>query len=412
MDHCGRQSWSIPDRGGRMAKKVVTPKIRGFLCTNAHPEGCAVSVKRQVEAARGDGSGLGNVLVIGASTGYGLGSLITAVWGWGASAMGVCLERPPSENKTASAGWYNLVEAQRLARDEQRRIEVINGDAYSHEVKEQVVEALRDRFGYVDLVIYSLASPRRKDPSSDTVWTSAIKAVGTPHVGKHIDVRNETVTTVDVEPATDEEINATVKVMGGEDWEIWTRRLLAENLLADGARLVAYSYIGPRVTYPIYRTGTIGRAKEHLEATGDRLHRLVSDLVDGNVWVSVNKAAVTQASAVIPAVPLYKSLLYKVMKEAGTHEVPIDQMIRLFRDHIGPGSKPTLDSHGRIRLDDLELDAATQAQVSELWKIVNTENLNEISDWAGFKREFRQLFGFEVEGVDYDEPVEVDRKLD
>jgi enoyl-[acyl-carrier protein] reductase/trans-2-enoyl-CoA reductase (NAD+) len=394
-----------------MPRKVVTPKIRGFICTNAHPEGCAVSTRRQIDAARGGGSGLGHVLVVGSSTGYGLASLVTAVWGWGASALGVCFERPPEGDRTGSAGWYNLAEVHRIAREEQRQVETINGDAFSHELKDQVVDALSRRFGPLDLFLYSLASPRRKDPDSDTVWTSALKTIGTPHAGKQIDMRNESVTTVDVEPATEEEIRATVKVMGGEDWELWTRRLLAENLLADRARVLAYSYIGPRVTYPIYRTGTIGRAKEHLEATAGRLHALVSDLVGGDVWISVNKAAVTQASAVIPAVPLYKSLLYRVMKEAGTHEVPIDQMTRLFRDHVGPGREPKLDAHGRIRLDDREMDPQTQARVAELWRIVTTENLNEISDWAGFKREFRQIFGFEVEGVDYDAPVEIDRKI-
>jgi len=371
-----------------------------------------VNVRRQVETVRaaGPGKGLGNVLVLGSSTGYGLGSLITACWGWGADVLGVCFERPPSA-KTGSAGWYNLAEVHRLARDEGRRVETINGDAFSHEVKDQVVEALAQRFGPVDVMIYSLASPRRKDPNSEQVWTSVIKPIGTPHGGKHIELKDEIVSNMDLEPATDEEILATVKVMGGEDWELWTRRLLAENLLADHGRVVAYSYIGPRVTHPIYRTGTIGRAKEHLEATAERLNALVHDLVYGNVWISVNKAAVTQASAVIPAVPLYKSLLYRVMKDAGTHEGPIEQMIRLFADHLGPGKTPTLDARRRIRLDDREMDPAVQAKVRELWSIVDTDNLKDISDWEGFKREFRQLFGFEVEGVDYDEPVEIDRQL-
>jgi enoyl-[acyl-carrier protein] reductase/trans-2-enoyl-CoA reductase (NAD+) len=221
-------------------------------------------------------------------------------------------------------------------------------------------------------------------------------------------LRSETVTSSDWSPATEEEIEETVKVMGGEDWEMWMRLLAAEGLLAEGARALAYSYIGPRVTHPIYRTGTIGRAKENLEATADRLDGLLEDLVNGGCWVSVNKAAVTQASAVIPAVPLYKSLLYRVMKEAGTHELPSDQMIRLFEDHIGPGRSPTVDRHRRIRLDDREMAPEIQRRVRELWEIVSTENLNDISDWSGFKREFRQLFGFDVEGVDYEQPVEID----
>jgi enoyl-[acyl-carrier protein] reductase/trans-2-enoyl-CoA reductase (NAD+) len=393
-----------------MAKKIVAPRVRRLICTNAHPAGCAANVRRLVEKVTesGPGEGLGNVLVLGSSTGYGLASLATAVWGWGANGLSVCYERAPEGSRTGSAGWYNIGEAHRIAREQNRLVETLNGDAYSHEIRRQVVEILRNRFGPLDLVIYSLASPRRKDPDSDTVWSSVIKPIGTPHGGKHIDLSSENVTGHDIEPATDEEIGSTIKVMGGEDWEMWVRLLAAEGLLADGARALAYSYIGPRVTHPIYRTGTIGRAKEHLEETAKRLNLLLEDLVDGHCWVSVNKAAVTQASAVIPAVPLYKSLLYRVMKEAGTHELPSDQMIRLFEEHIGSGRTPTLDAHRRIRLDDQEMSPETQRRVQELWEIVDTDNLSEISDWAGFKREFLQLFGFEVEGVDYDAPVETD----
>lgn len=393
-----------------MPKTVVAPKIRRLICANAHPTGCAVNTQKLVARVgeAGPGEGLGNVLVLGSSTGYGLATLATTIWGWGASALSVCFERPPEGSRTGSGGWYNIAEIQRLAREQGRHVETLNGDAFSHEMRQQVVEILRDRFGPLDLVVYSLASPRRKDPDSDTVWSSVIKPIGTPHGGKHIELRSETVTGHDIEPATDEELEATIKVMGGEDWELWIRLLAAEGLLADGARTLAYSYIGPRVTHPIYRTGTIGRAKEHLESTAERLDLLLEDLVDGHCWVSVNKAAVTQASAVIPAVPLYKSLLYKVMKEAGTHELVSDQIIRLFEDHIGPGRTPTVDAHRRIRLDDREMSPETQQQVQKLWDIVDTENLNQISDWAGFKREFLQLFGFDVEGVDYDEPVETD----
>jgi enoyl-[acyl-carrier protein] reductase/trans-2-enoyl-CoA reductase (NAD+) len=392
-------------------KDVVTPRIRGLICTNAHPEGCAANVRRMIEQARkgGPGSGLGTVVVIGSSTGYGLASLVSAAWGWGAEVLGVCLERPAEGGRTASAGWYNVAEIHRLARAENRHVETFNGDAFAHEMRERVVAALAERYPPVDLVIYSLASPRRKDPDSETVWSSVIKPVDTPHGGKHIELRTETVSSMDLEPATDEEIAATVKVMGGEDWELWVRRLAAEGLLADGARTVAYSYIGPRVTHPVYRTGTIGRAKEHLEATADRLDSLLEDLVGGSAWISVNKAAVTQASAVIPAVPLYKSLLYRVMKDAGSHELPIDQMVRLFADHLGPGRQPMLDRHRRIRLDDKEMAPEIQARVHELWQIVDTDNLSDISDWEGFKREFKQLFGFAVEGIDYDEPVEIER---
>ncbi|MFQ5527646.1 MAG: enoyl-ACP reductase FabV [Thermoanaerobaculia bacterium] len=397
-----------------MALAVVTPRIRRLICANAHPTGCALNVQELIGKVgqAGPREGLGNVLVIGSSTGYGLASLATAVWGWGASALGVCYERPAQQSRTASAGWYNVAEIHCLAREQRRHVETLNGDAFSHAIREQAVEALRSRYGPVEIVIYSLASPRRKDPDSDTVWSSVIKPIGTPHGGKHIELRTETVTGHDLEPATEDEIEATVKVMGGEDWELWVRLLAAEGLLAEGARALAYSYIGPRVTHPIYRTGTIGRAKEHLEATAERLNSLLGDLVGGNCWVSVNKAAVTQASAVIPAVPLYKSLLYRVMKDTGTHELPSDQMIRLFEDHIGPGRTPTLDSFRRIRLDDLEMSPDTQRRVQELWERVDTDNLNEISDWSGFKREFLQLFGFEVEGVDYEAPVETEVSWD
>ena len=393
-----------------MPKIVVTPRMRGFLCTNAHPAGCAANVRRQTEQARGAGGGLGRVLVVGSSTGYGLSSLVTAMWGHGAKALGVCLERPADGNRTASAGWYNLAELHRLARDERRELRTINGDAFAHEVKAEVVEALRE-LGPVDLVVYSLASPRRKDPDSEQVWTSVLKTVGEPARAKHIEVRDDSVTTIEVEPATEEEIEATVKVRGGEDWELWIRLLLDERLLARGARTVAYSYVGPRVTHPIYRSGTIGHAKQHLEATAGRLHEALAGRLGGGAWVSVNKAAVTQAAVVIPAVPLYQSLLYKVMKLAGTHEEPLDQMLRLFRDHLGPGREPRTDAQHLIRLDDREMDPGIQSRVHELWTEVTTENLSELSDWPGFKREFRQLFGFDVESVDYDEAVEIDRPL-
>jgi enoyl-[acyl-carrier protein] reductase/trans-2-enoyl-CoA reductase (NAD+) len=397
-------------RYGAMSQMVVTPRVRRLICANAHPTGCALNIRRLVEkiGKAGPGKGLGNVLVIGSSTGYGVASLVTAAWGWGANALGVCYERPALPRRTASAGWYNTAEILRLAREQGRQVEVLNGDAFAHEMRRTVADIIADRYQPLDLVIYSVASPRRKDPDSDTVWTSVLKPIDTPHAGKHIDLRTETITGHDSEPATEAEIASTVKVMGGEDGELWIRLLAAEGLLAEGARTVAYSYIGPRVTHPIYRTGTIGRAKMHLEATADRLDSLLVDLVDGHAWVAVNKAAVTQSSAVIPAVPLYKSLLYRVMKEAGTHELPSDQIIRLFEDHLGAGRAPGLDGKRRIRLDDREMAPEIQHRVSELWKIVSTENLDEISDWSGFKREFLQLFGFGVDGVNYDEPVEID----
>ena len=291
-----------------------------------------------------------------------------------------------------------------------RRFETINGDAFSTEIKQQVVSALRERFSKVDMIVYSLASPKRTTPDGVT-HSSVLKPIGRSYSGKTIDLRDETIDVATIDPASDEEIAATTTVMGGEDWADWVNLLKDEGLLADGCRSVAYSYIGPDVTHAIYRAGTIGKAKEHLEQTARDLNAALQESCGGNAWVSVNKALVTQASAAIPVVPLYISLLYKVMKNQGTHEGCIEQIVRLFKDHIGPGKEPTLDPEGRIRIDDWEMDIATQSMVEAEWGHVTTENLHEQSDYPGFKREFRQLFGFEVDGIDYEAPTEIVRDL-
>ena len=398
-----------------MPQVVVEPRIRGFISLTAHPEGCAANVREQVAIARAGITGqpaghLNSVLILGSSTGYGLSSAIVSCFGYGAKTLGVCFEKPPEGDKTASAGWYNLAEAHRLAKEAGLTLRTINGDAFSPEVKAETVRALRDHIGPVDLVIYSLAAPRRED-AQGVLWNSTLKPIGAPYHGKGFDLRNEAVVEASIEEATEEEITGTTKVMGGEDWREWTALLHSEGLLAPGARNVAYSYIGPEVSAAIYRRGTIGRAKEDLEHTAHDLHKLLDDGRGGGAWVSVNKGVVTQASSAIPAVPLYLSILLKVMKDQGSHEGTIEQMVRLFRDQISPGHTPEVDDEGRIRLDDWEMAASVQTVVEELWDAATTENLALTTDYAGFKADFMRLFGFGVDGVDYAAPTEVDRPL-
>ena len=394
-----------------MSLQVIEPRIRGFISLTAHPEGCAANVREQIEVVRSAAvtQKIGTALIIGSSTGYGLASALVSCFGYGAQTLGVCFEKAPEDDKPGTAGWYNLAEAHRIARAEGRTFETINGDAFSTEVKQQVVEALR-RLGPADLVIYSLASPRRKDAAGE-VWNSTLKPIGAPYTGKAFDLRGETVTVASIEPATPDEIASTVKVMGGEDWADWINLLLREHLLAHGARTIAYSYIGPDLTAALYRNGTIGRAKEHLEEAAHALDAELRSAVGGGAWVSVNKAVVTQASAAIPAVPLYLSVLMKLMKEQGTHEGPIEQIVRLYREQIAPGVTPTTDDHGRIRLDDWEMTPKLQAEVAAIWPDLTTENFRERSDYAGYQRTFHQLFGFDVPGIDYTAPTEVDRAL-
>lgn len=393
-----------------MVEQVVEPRIRGFISLTAHPEGCAANVRQQAEIARAGSHGeLGNALVVGSSTGYGLASFLVTALGYGASTLGVCFEKEPSDAKTATAGWYNVVEAHRLAEAAGVLVETINGDAFSDEVKREVVRSLRDRFGPLDTFVYSLAAPRRRDPDG-TIWNSVLKTVGEPYQGKLVDLRRHEVIDGSIEPANDEEIEATRKVMGGEDWRAWVDLLQEEGLLAPGCRVVAYSYIGPEVTAPIYRHGTIGRAKEDLEATAIELNQQLAAIGAG-AWVSINKGVVTQASSAIPGVPLYLSLLFKVMKQHEIHEGTIEQIVRLFADHIGPGRTPTLDEGQRIRLDDLEMREDVQREVAALWDRVTTENLDELTDYASYRHNFEELFGFGVSGVDYLQPTEIDRQL-
>lgn len=393
-----------------MSQQVIQPRIRGFISLTSHPDGCAANVREQIDVIRRgalEGS-LGTVLVVGSTTGYGLASALTACFGYGAKTLGVGFEKAPEGDRPGTAGWYNAAEASRLAAAEGLTYRTINGDAFSDEIKQEVVDALRE-LGPVDVLIYSLAAPRRRDPQG-TIWNSALKPIGQPYHGKAFDLRSETVVDASIEAATPEEIEGTIKVMGGEDWIDWTRLLKDAGLFAPGARNIAYSYIGPEVTAPIYRKGTIGKAKEHLEQTAAEVDALMRE-TGGNGWVSVNKSVVTQASSAIPAVPLYISVAFKVMKDQGVHEGVIEQIVRLFHDHAGPGRTPKVDAEGRIRLDDQEMTPAVQTVIAESWDRLTTETLAELGDWNAYKQEFQRLFGFGIDGIDYDAPTELDRPL-
>jgi enoyl-[acyl-carrier protein] reductase/trans-2-enoyl-CoA reductase (NAD+) len=393
--------------------EVVSPRIRGFICTNAHPAGCAASVEAQVaraESQRASFPAGGNALIVGASTGYGLASWIVAAFARRMSTVGVFFERPPSEKKTASAGFYNAAAVMRLAAERGLRIAAVNGDAFSHAVKAEVLEKV-GALGPVDLVVYSLASPVRVHPDDGRTIRSTLKPVGQPYTTKSIDLDRGRVIEVTLEPATSDEISDTIAVMGGDDLARWVRALAEARLLAPGARVFAYSYIGPQLTWPIYRTGTIGLAKSDLEKTTRSLDEELARFVGGRAWVSVNAAVVTQASSAIPGVPLYLALANKVLAEKRLLERPIDQILRLFAEHASPGKTPLVDAEGRIRIDDREMKPEIQERISEGWRSVTTETLSRLADFEGFQKEFRQLFGFEIAGVDYGRPVEIDASL-
>ena len=395
-----------------MAPQVVMQRARGFVCVNAHPEGCFRNVERQVAEVRGDlpvpVAGPKNVLVLGSSTGYGLASRVAAAWGFGARTLGVFFERPPEDSRTGTAGWYNTVAFHRLATRDALYACSLNGDAFADEVKRAAAEIIRREMGPINLCIYSLAAPRRTHPRTGVVHNSTLKSIGAAYTNKTIDLSSRKVVEVTIPPATEREIADTVAVMGGEDWRMWAEMLLDEGLLAPGARTLAYSYIGPELTWPIYWHGTIGRAKEDLENTAHQLDELLATRLGGHAWISVNKAVVTQASAAIPVVPLYMSLLFRVLRRKQLDEDTAAQMRRLFFGSLAAGKEAVTDKAGRIRLDDREMRPEVQAEVAELWPDVTTENLLEISDFSAFERAFRNLFGFEVEGVDYSQPTETD----
>ena len=391
---------------------IIQPKIRGFICTTAHPDGCARAVHDQIDWVKAQPafSGPEKVLVIGASTGYGLASRIAASFGAGAATLGAFFERPAEGKRTATAGWYNSAAFESAAHAEGRYAKSINGDAFSDEVKAQTIEAIRTDLGQVDLVVYSLASPRRTHPRTGESFSSVLKPIGDTYSNKTVNVQSGEVTDIDIESASYEEIAGTEAVMGGEDWDMWIRALDEAGVLAEGLRTVAYTYIGPAITHPVYRDGTIGRAKNHLENTGLALDEYLRAR-NGSAHVSTNKAMVTQSSAAIPVVPLYISLLYKVMKEENCHENCIQQMHRLFTNRLYAGGPVPVDDQGRIRIDDWEMREDVQEAVAVLWDQVTTENLEAISDISGYREEFLNLFGFGLAGVDYEAEVDPERRL-
>lgn len=377
--------------------------MRGFICLTAHPKGCEQNVKNQIEYVKSKGkiNGPKRVLVIGASTGFGLASRITSAFGSDAATIGVFFEKEPSEGKTASPGWYNSAAFEMEAQKAGLYAKSINGDAFSNEVKQQTIDMIKADLGQVDLIIYSLASPVRQHPVTGVLHRSTLKPIGSTFTNKTVDFHTGNVTTVSIEPANEEDIANTVVVMGGEDWSMWMDALKGAGVLAEGATTIAYSYIGPEVTEAVYRKGTIGRAKDHLEATAFEITEKLKD-INGKGYISVNKALVTQASSAIPVIPLYISLLYKIMKAEGIHEGCIEQIQRLYADRLYTGNAVPTDDKGRIRIDDWEMRADVQEKIAKLWGESTTETLVELGDLAGYKQDFLNLFGFGFEGVDYE----------
>ncbi|MCO6163992.1 enoyl-ACP reductase FabV [Flavobacterium sp. NRK F7] len=391
---------------------VIEPRMRGFICLTAHPVGCEQNVKNQIAyvKSKGEIDGPKRVLVIGASTGFGLASRITSAFGSNASTIGVFFEKPPMEGKTASPGWYNSAAFEKEAHKAGLYAKSINGDAFSKEVKQQTIDMIKSDLGQIDLIIYSLASPVRLHPDTGVLHRSTLKPIGKTFTNKTVDFHTGKVSEVSIEPATEEDIANTVVVMGGEDWSMWIDALKEADVLADGIATIAYSYIGPEVTEAVYRKGTIGRAKDHLEATAFEITEKLKK-INGKGYVSVNKALVTQASSAIPVIPLYISLLYKIMKAEGIHEGCIEQIQRLYADRLYTGKPVPTDAEGRIRIDDWEMRSDVQDRIAKLWEDSTTETLVELGDLAGYKQDFLNLFGFGFEGVDYladvDEMVQV-----
>jgi enoyl-[acyl-carrier protein] reductase/trans-2-enoyl-CoA reductase (NAD+) len=388
---------------------IIKPKVRGFVCVTAHPTGCAAHIQQQIDHVKSKGPikhGPKNVLVIGASTGYGLASRVTASFGSGAATLGVFYERPSEEGRPATPGWYNSIAFTRAARAAGYYAENINGDAFSEAIKQQTLAMIARDMGPIDLVVYSLASPRRTHPKTGAVHKSVLKPLGAPYTNKTVDTDKAIVSEVTIDSATEMEATDTVAVMGGEDWEMWIQALADAKLLAPGATAVAYSYIGPVHTWPVYKDGTIGAAKVDLERAAMAINAKLAAHGNGRAFISVNKALVTQASSAIPVVPLYIAILYKVMKAKGTHEGCIEQMQRLFATQLYNGSKLQFDSAGRVRVDDWEMRPEIQDAISAIWPQVTTENLATLTDIAGYQTEFLKLFGFGLPGVNYEAEVE------
>jgi len=384
---------------------VIQPKVRGFLCTTTHPTGCLENVRRQMKHVQSRGEiqgGPKRVLVLGASTGYGLASRVTAAFGSGAATVGVFFEKPGTDRKPGTAGWYNSASFHELAEEAGLYAKSLNGDAFSDEMKSRVIDLIKADLGQIDLVVYSLAAPRRTHPKTGEVFNSTLKPIGQATTQKGVNTDKEEIQDFHLEPATQEEIDHTVAVMGGEDWEMWISALSEAGVLAEGVKTTAYTYIGEKITWDIYWHGTIGAAKQDLDRRVIGIREKLAPL-NGDARVSVLKAVVTQASAAIPAMPIYLAILFKVMKAKGVHEGCIEQIDRLFRERLYGGGE--LDEAGRLRVDELELEPAVQAEVADIWDQINTDNLKTLADFEGYRQEFLQLFGFGVMGVDYDAEV-------
>lgn len=386
---------------------IIKPRTRGFICTTAHPTGCAAQVRQQIDYVQGKPGiqGPRKALVIGASAGFGLAARVVAAFGAGAATVGVYRQGERSAGRTASAGWYNSAAFEAAAQAAGLQSFSVTGDAFTYETKQKTVDLIREKLGQVDLVIYSVATARRTNPRTGETSNSVLKPIGEPYTNKTVNFHTGEVSPITLEPATEQEIRETVDVMGGDDWKLWIDALREGGVLADDATTVSFSYIGSGITQAIYREGSIGQAKDHLEATAREMHGKLS-ATGGRAYVTVAKALVTQSSSAIPVVPLYISALYKVMKEKGVHEGTIEQMHRLFADRLYAGGEVPVDEEGRIRIDDWEMRGDVQEEVARIWNDISTDNIERISDLAGYRREFFQLFGFETDGVDYEADVD------
>lgn len=391
---------------------IIKPRTRGFICTTSHPAGCAAQVQEQIDyvQSKPEIQGPKNVLVIGASTGYGLAARITAAFGAHANTVGVYRPSAGSEKRTASAGWYNSAAFEKAAQAAGLKSFSVTGDAFAKETKEKTIQLIQEQLGKVDLVVYSVASARKTDAETGEVYNSVLKPIGKPFTNKTVNFHTGEVTEITLEPATEKEIHDTVAVMGGDDWEDWIQALRGAEVLTEDATTISFSYIGSEITQAVYREGSIGQAKDHLEATALKMNEQLK-ATGGRAYVVVSKGLVTQSSSAIPVVPLYISSLYKIMKEKGLHEGCIEQTYRLFADRLYLDGETPVDESGRIRIDDWELREDVQAQVVKLWDSVTTDNIYELTDLEGYRREFFQLFGFETDGVDYEADVDPDVKV-
>jgi enoyl-[acyl-carrier protein] reductase/trans-2-enoyl-CoA reductase (NAD+) len=389
---------------------IIKPKTRGFICTTTHPTGCEANVLEQINITKASGivnNGPKNVLVVGSSSGYGLASRITAAFGSGAATLGIFFEKPGTEKKPGTAGWYNSAAFDKFAKAEGLYSKSINGDAFSDEAKQKAIELIKADLGQIDMVVYSLASPVRKVPGNDELTRSALKPIGKTYTATAVNTNKDIIIETSVEPATQQEIDDTVTVMGGQDWELWMNALSEAGVLADNCKTVAYSYIGTEITWPIYWDGALGKAKMDLDRAAKNLDNLLSKK-GGSANVAVLKSVVTQASSAIPVMPLYIAMVFKKMREEGVHEGCIEQINRLFTQRLyrEDGSAPAVDDVNRLRLDDLELREDIQAHCQKLWSTVTTENLSQVTDYIEYKEEFLKLVGFGVNGIDYEAEVD------